>query len=242
MSADDRKNPLAKWLTKNNHRPMLVSVDVYRPAAREQLKVIAREIGVKIWDGEPGEKPLALCEGALSEVMNTGHDVLLIDTAGRLHIDEELMKELTEIKEKFRPHEIGLEERVCHHQPTTIVAVKQVMAARNPEIPHSRFNSARICAKSTSSCGCSSSSTSRNESTRNGLGPPRGRKVRNDSRTSPLSDSRWTAISVSRGLSQSDSEKVTSSSAATRAVSKAGAPSLSTSCRASRSTTARRSC
>jgi signal recognition particle subunit SRP54 len=97
---------LAKWLTKNNHRPMLVSVDVYRPAAREQLKVIARDIDVKIWEGAPGEKPLALCEGALREARNTGHDVLLIDTAGRLHIDEELMKELTDIKEKLRPHEI----------------------------------------------------------------------------------------------------------------------------------------
>jgi signal recognition particle subunit SRP54 len=97
---------LAKWLTKNNHRPMLVSVDVYRPAAREQLKVIAKDIEVKVWDGEPGDRPLALCEGALREARNTGHDVLLIDTAGRLHIDEELMKELTDIKDKIRPHEI----------------------------------------------------------------------------------------------------------------------------------------
>jgi signal recognition particle subunit SRP54 len=97
---------LAKWLSKNNHRPMMVSVDVYRPAARDQLKVIAKDIDVKIWDGNPGDKPLALCEGALREARNTGHDVLLIDTAGRLHIDEELMKELTEIKGKIRPHEI----------------------------------------------------------------------------------------------------------------------------------------
>jgi signal recognition particle subunit SRP54 len=97
---------LAKWLTKNNHRPMLVSVDVYRPAAREQLKVIAKDIEVKVWDGAPGDKPLALCEGALREARNTGHDVLLIDTAGRLHIDEELMKELTQIKDKIQPHEI----------------------------------------------------------------------------------------------------------------------------------------
>jgi signal recognition particle subunit SRP54 len=97
---------LAKWLGKNNHRPMLVSVDVYRPAAREQLKVIAKDVGVKIWEGNPGEKPLALCEGALREARNTGHDVLIIDTAGRLHIDEELMQELTEIKNKLKPHEI----------------------------------------------------------------------------------------------------------------------------------------
>ena len=97
---------LAKWLSKNNHRPMMVSVDVYRPAARDQLKVIAKDIDVKIWDGNPGDKPLTLCEEALREARNTGHDVLLIDTAGRLHIDDELMKELTEIKSKIRPHEI----------------------------------------------------------------------------------------------------------------------------------------
>ena len=97
---------LSKWLSKNDHRPLLVSVDVYRPAAREQLKVIAREIGVKIWEGEPGDKPLALCQNALREARNTGHDVLIIDTAGRLHIDEALMKELSEIKSQVQPHEI----------------------------------------------------------------------------------------------------------------------------------------
>jgi signal recognition particle subunit SRP54 len=97
---------LSKWLAKNGHRPMLVSVDVYRPAAREQLKVVARDIGVKIWEGEAGDKPLALCQNALREARNTGNDVLVIDTAGRLHIDEALMKELGEIKETIHPHEI----------------------------------------------------------------------------------------------------------------------------------------
>jgi signal recognition particle subunit SRP54 len=97
---------LSKWLSKNDHRPMLVSVDVYRPAAREQLKVIAREIGVKIWEGEATDKPLTLCQNALREARNTGHDVLIIDTAGRLHIDETLMKELGEIKSLVLPHEI----------------------------------------------------------------------------------------------------------------------------------------
>jgi signal recognition particle subunit SRP54 len=97
---------LAKWLAKNGHRPMLVSVDVYRPAARDQLKVIAKDIGAKLWEGNSGDKPLALCQGALREARNTAHDVVIIDTAGRLHIDEELMKELTEIKQSIRPHEI----------------------------------------------------------------------------------------------------------------------------------------
>ena len=97
---------LAKWLEKNGHRPMLVSVDVYRPAARDQLKVIAKDISVKLWEGNPNENPLELCQGALREARNTGHDVLVIDTAGRLHIDETLMKELREIKDAIHPHEI----------------------------------------------------------------------------------------------------------------------------------------
>src|SRR5689334_8302610 len=97
---------LAKWLVKNGHRPMLVSVDVYRPAARDQLKVIAKDISVKLWEGNSGEKPLELCQGALREARNTAHDVLIIDTAGRLHIDEALMKELAQIKETIRPNEI----------------------------------------------------------------------------------------------------------------------------------------
>jgi len=97
---------LSRWLGKNNHRPMLVSVDVYRPAAREQLKVIAKDVGVKIWEGGPNDTPLTLCQNALREANNSAHDVLVIDTAGRLHIDEALMKELREIKDTIHPHEI----------------------------------------------------------------------------------------------------------------------------------------
>ena len=97
---------LSKWLAKGGHRPLLVSVDVYRPAARDQLKVIAKDIGVKIWEGNPSDKPLQLCQDALREARNTAHDVVVIDTAGRLHIDEELMNELREIKEKIKPNEV----------------------------------------------------------------------------------------------------------------------------------------
>src|SRR5204863_4318749 len=56
---------LAKWLEKVGHRPLLVSVDVYRPAARDQLRVIAKDTGVKIWEGNPDDKPLELCQGAV---------------------------------------------------------------------------------------------------------------------------------------------------------------------------------
>jgi signal recognition particle subunit SRP54 len=97
---------LAKWLEKGGHRPLLVSVDVYRPAARDQLKVIAKDIGVKLWEGNSTDKPLQLCHDAVREARNTAHDVVVIDTAGRLHIDDALMNELREIKDNIRPNEI----------------------------------------------------------------------------------------------------------------------------------------
>jgi len=97
---------LAKWLEKGGHRPLLVSVDVYRPAARDQLKVIAKDIGVKLWEGDPHDKPLQLCQDAIREARNTAHDVVVIDTAGRLHIDEALMNELREIKDNVHPNEV----------------------------------------------------------------------------------------------------------------------------------------
>src|ERR1043165_9009978 len=68
---------LARWLSKNGHRPMVVSVDVYRPAAREQLKVVAREIGQPIYEGPAGETlPLELARSARREAVNRGRDVL----------------------------------------------------------------------------------------------------------------------------------------------------------------------
>ena len=98
---------LARWLSKNGHRPMLVSVDVYRPAARDQLRVISREIGQSIYEGAPEEKlPLDLARSARREAVNNGRDVLLVDTAGRLHIDDQLMTELKELKEQLNPVEI----------------------------------------------------------------------------------------------------------------------------------------
>jgi signal recognition particle subunit SRP54 len=98
---------LARWLSKNGHRPMVVSVDVYRPAAREQLKIVARDAGQPIYDGAPGEtQPLDLAKSARRECANSGRDVLLVDTAGRLHIDEELMRELQQLKTQLDPVEI----------------------------------------------------------------------------------------------------------------------------------------
>jgi signal recognition particle subunit SRP54 len=98
---------LARWLSRNGHRPLLVSVDVYRPAAREQLRIIAREIGQPLYEGAPEEKlPLDLARSARREATQSGRDVLLVDTAGRLHIDDDLMRELQQLKEQLNPVEI----------------------------------------------------------------------------------------------------------------------------------------
>ena len=98
---------LARWLSKNGNSPMMVSVDVYRPAARKQLSVLARDLKLPIYEGTPEEtKPVDLARSARKEAVQTGRDVLLVDTAGRLHIDDELMTELTELKELLNPTEI----------------------------------------------------------------------------------------------------------------------------------------
>ncbi len=98
---------LARWLTKNGHNPQMVSVDVYRPAARQQLSVIGRGLKLPVYDGASGEaKPAELARGARREAVQTGRDVVLVDTAGRLHIDEQLMVELEELKELLSPTEI----------------------------------------------------------------------------------------------------------------------------------------
>src|SRR6202043_38587 len=98
---------LARWLSKNGHNPIMVSVDVYRPAARQQLSVIARDVNLPIYEGTPEEpKPAELARSARRDARQTGRDVLLVDTAGRLHIDDDLMTELTELKEQLNPSEM----------------------------------------------------------------------------------------------------------------------------------------
>jgi signal recognition particle subunit SRP54 len=98
---------LARWLSRNGQRPLMVSVDVYRPAAREQLRVIARDINLPIYAGAAEEtQPADLARAARREAVNSGRDVLLVDTAGRLHIDDELMGELQQLKEILSPVEI----------------------------------------------------------------------------------------------------------------------------------------
>jgi signal recognition particle subunit SRP54 len=98
---------IARWLAQNQERkPLLLSTDVYRPAAREQLKVIAKATGQSIFEKPETNDPLELTRSALQHARDTGYDTLLIDTAGRLHIDDELMEELVSIKSETRPVEI----------------------------------------------------------------------------------------------------------------------------------------
>jgi signal recognition particle subunit SRP54 len=98
---------IARWLAQNQDRkPLLLSTDVYRPAAREQLKVIARATGQSIFEKPETNDPLELTRAALQQARDVGYDTLLIDTAGRLHIDDELMEELVSIKSETHPVEI----------------------------------------------------------------------------------------------------------------------------------------
>lgn len=98
---------IARWLAANQDRkPLLLSVDVYRPAAREQLKVIAKATGQQIFEDPQTNDPLTLVRAAQKHAQQTGFDTLLIDTAGRLHIDDELMEELVNIKKETHPVEI----------------------------------------------------------------------------------------------------------------------------------------
>ncbi len=98
---------IARWLAQNQDRkPLLLSTDVYRPAAREQLKVIAKATGQSIFEKPETNDPLELTRAALQQARDVGYDTLLIDTAGRLHIDDELMEELVSIKSETHPVEI----------------------------------------------------------------------------------------------------------------------------------------
>jgi signal recognition particle subunit SRP54 len=101
---------LAAWLKKGGHRPMLVSVDVYRPAARQQLKIVADAIKASIYEGQVTEADTPtverLAKEARRDAVNSGCDVLIVDTAGRLHIDDQLMQEMQSLKQLLNPQEI----------------------------------------------------------------------------------------------------------------------------------------
>src|SRR5437773_1438601 len=101
---------LANWLKNGGHRPLLVSVDVYRPAAREQLRVVAQAIKANLYEGKVSDPNTAtverLAKEARKEAIISGCDVLIVDTAGRLHIDDQLMDEMQSLKKMLNPQEI----------------------------------------------------------------------------------------------------------------------------------------
>ena len=98
---------LAGYFKKQGKRPLLVACDVYRPAAIKQLQVVGTQLGVPVYEEGQGD-PVKIAQNAVAHAQKHGNDMVFLDTAGRLHIDEELMNELGRIKEKVQPHEIML--------------------------------------------------------------------------------------------------------------------------------------
>lgn len=98
---------ISRWLADNQERkPLLVSVDVYRPAAREQLRVVGGAVGIPVYQDKETNNPMTLVRGSVKHAQEMGFDTLMIDTAGRLHIDDELMVELEQIKAETKPVEV----------------------------------------------------------------------------------------------------------------------------------------
>lgn len=98
---------LAKWLEGQNRRPLLVACDVYRPAAIEQLKIVGEKVGARVFEEGQGN-PVEIAKHGIKFAKDQGFDTVLLDTAGRLHVDETLMKELQDIKAETSPNEILL--------------------------------------------------------------------------------------------------------------------------------------
>jgi signal recognition particle subunit SRP54 len=96
---------LADYLIKRGRKPLLVAADVYRPAAIQQLRVVGQSIGVPVYDEGLGE-PETIAFNSISEARNKMCDTIILDTAGRLHIDDNMMSELVRVKNRIRPHEI----------------------------------------------------------------------------------------------------------------------------------------
>ena len=98
---------LARMLkTKKNRKPLLVACDVYRPAAIEQLRVLAEQIEVPMYSEPDSKNPVAIAQNAIQEAKAKGYDLVIVDTAGRLAVDEEMMNEIAAIKAAINPNEI----------------------------------------------------------------------------------------------------------------------------------------
>lgn len=115
---------LARLLMGKGRKPYLVPADVYRPAAIEQLTILGQNLGVPVHPSEVGQDPVAICRKALFAAKDAGYDTLIIDTAGRLHVDQELMAELTRIKAEVNPAEILFVADAMTGQDAVTVAEK----------------------------------------------------------------------------------------------------------------------
>src|ERR1700677_2027285 len=108
---------LAKFLVSKGHHPLLAAADLQRPAAVEQLRVVGEQVGVPVYTDDSKIAPhgqvargaaVAVCRAAVNEAKSTGRDVVILDTAGRLHIDDALMGELRDVNTQVKPHQIYL--------------------------------------------------------------------------------------------------------------------------------------
>lgn len=98
---------LALWLkTRHNRKPMLVACDIYRPAAIEQLNILGKQTDVPVFTGNEGDNPVTIALNSVKEAKKNGFDTVIIDTAGRLAVDEQMMTEISEIKKAVVPTEI----------------------------------------------------------------------------------------------------------------------------------------
>ncbi len=114
---------LARHFQKQGQHPILAAADIYRPAAIEQLKTLGAQLGVTVL-GEAGQKPLEICARARDEAARRGLSPLILDTAGRLHIDEEMLDEVRVIKKEVAPHHVLLVVDAMTGQDAVTVAEK----------------------------------------------------------------------------------------------------------------------
>ena len=97
---------LANLLRKQGKKPLLVACDVYRPAAIKQLQVVGKQLNIPVFSNENSKDVVHIAKQAMNVAMSKMNDVVILDTAGRLHIDEALMEELKKLKSEIKPHEI----------------------------------------------------------------------------------------------------------------------------------------
>ena len=99
---------IANLLRKQGKKPLLVACDIYRPAAIKQLQVVGASLNIPVFANENSKDVVHIAKQAMNVAISKLNDVVILDTAGRLHIDEELMQELQNVKQNIKPHEILL--------------------------------------------------------------------------------------------------------------------------------------